>query len=100
MRIRLLHGRMPPDSTPAQQTVTLADGSMLAWDKLLIATGAHPVRPPIPGIDLPQVLSCWTLADARRIAAGGRPGGARCCRWAPVSSAASSWSRWPRAARS
>ena len=27
------------------------------------------MRPPIPGIDLPQVLTCWTLEDARAIAA-------------------------------
>jgi NADPH-dependent 2,4-dienoyl-CoA reductase/sulfur reductase-like enzyme len=42
----------------------------LAYDRLLIATGAHPVRPPIPGIDSPKVLTCWTLADARAIVAG------------------------------
>ena len=73
LRIQLLHGRVA-GLDAGQQTVTLADGSTLAWDKLLIATGAHPVRPPIPGIDLPQVLSCWTLADARRIAAAVAPG--------------------------
>ncbi|HRI93128.1 MAG TPA: FAD-dependent oxidoreductase, partial [Accumulibacter sp.] len=68
LRIKLLHGRAAALDA-GQQTVTLSDGSTLAWDRLLIASGAHPVRPPIPGIDLPQVLSCWTLADARRIAA-------------------------------
>lgn len=44
------------------------DGSRESYDRLLIATGSHPVRPPIPGIDLPQVLTCWTLEDARSIA--------------------------------
>ena len=39
-----------------------------------MATGSHPVRPPIPGIDLPQVQTCWTLEDARAIAALARPG--------------------------
>jgi NAD(P)H-nitrite reductase large subunit len=33
----------------------------------LIATGSHPISPPIPGLDLPQVHSCWTLEDARNI---------------------------------
>jgi NADPH-dependent 2,4-dienoyl-CoA reductase/sulfur reductase-like enzyme len=69
----LLRGRVA-GLDAGQQTVTLADGSTLAYDRLLIATGAHPVRPPIPGIDLPQVLSCWTLADARRHCRPRRPG--------------------------
>ncbi len=49
--------------------VAFADGSSESYDKLLIATGSHPVRPPIPGINLPQVHTCWTLEDARAIAA-------------------------------
>jgi len=73
LRIRLLYARVA-GLDAGQQIVTLTDGSTLAWDRLLIASGAHPVRPPIPGIDLPQVLSCWTLADARRIAAAVAPG--------------------------
>ncbi len=53
--------------TQAKQ-LGLADGSSLPYDKLLIATGSYPVAPPIPGIDLPNVHSCWTLEDARQIA--------------------------------
>jgi NAD(P)H-nitrite reductase large subunit len=49
------------------KTVTLADGSSRAYDKLLLATGSHPISPPIQGLDLPQVSSCWTLEDARNI---------------------------------
>ncbi len=52
---------------PKKKEVTLADGSKRSYDKLLIATGSHPVSPPIPGLDLPQVHSCWTLEDARSI---------------------------------
>jgi NAD(P)H-nitrite reductase large subunit len=52
---------------PKQKTVTLADGKTRGYDKLLIATGSHPVSPPIPGLELPQVHSCWTLEDARNI---------------------------------
>ncbi len=44
------------------------------YDKLLIATGSKPITPPIPGIDHPQVSSCWTLEDARKITAGIKPG--------------------------
>jgi NADPH-dependent 2,4-dienoyl-CoA reductase/sulfur reductase-like enzyme len=54
--------------------VSLADGSTRSYDKLLIATGSHPVSPPIPGLDLPQVHSCWTLEDARNIIKLAQPG--------------------------
>ena len=50
-----------------KKEVRLADGSSRAYDKLLIATGSKPISPPIPGLDLPQVHSCWTLEDARNI---------------------------------
>ena len=50
------------------KSLALDNGDTLGYDKLLIATGSHPVAPPIPGIDLPQVQSCWTLEDARQIA--------------------------------
>ncbi len=49
------------------RSVTLSDGSPLPYDRLLLATGSSPAAAPIPGIDLPGVLSCWTLADARSI---------------------------------
>ena len=49
--------------------VKLDDGSSIAFDSLLIATGASPRIPAIPGIDLPSVHACWTLPDARRITA-------------------------------
>ncbi|KJS39821.1 MAG: pyridine nucleotide-disulfide oxidoreductase [Rhodospirillaceae bacterium BRH_c57] len=52
----------------ATKTLTLADGSTVAYDKLCIATGARPVRPPIEGLDLPGAHTCWTLNDARAIA--------------------------------
>lgn len=57
-----------------KKTVTLAGKGDKAYDKLLIATGSYPVSPPIPGIDLPGVHSCWTLEDGRNIAAGAKPG--------------------------
>ena len=59
---------------PESQTVVFEDGSELGYDRLLVASGCQPVRPPIPGIDLPGVHTCWTLADARAIAARAAPG--------------------------
>ena len=50
-----------------KKEIKLADGKSRSYDKLLIATGSHPISPPIPGLDLPQVHSCWTLEDSRNI---------------------------------
>ena len=65
-RIELVKARASSiDATAAK--VKLADGRELAYDRLLLATGARPIRPPIPGIDLPGVHPCWTLEDARAV---------------------------------
>lgn len=58
----------------ARRTVTLDNGTDLKFDRLLIATGSHPVRPPIPGMDSPGVHPCWTLDDARAIMKLAKPG--------------------------
>ena len=50
------------------KTVSLHNGEALSYDTLLIATGSHPIHPPIPGINSEGVETCWTLADARAIA--------------------------------
>jgi NAD(P)H-nitrite reductase large subunit len=66
--ISLLQGQVT-GVDPVSKTVSLADGSSLPFEKLLIATGASPVSPPIAGLEHAGVHACWTLADARRIAA-------------------------------
>ena len=47
--------------------VTLEDGRRLEFDRLLLATGADPVRLEMPGGDLPHVHYLRTLGDANRI---------------------------------
>ena len=56
------------------RTVRLDNGQQLPYDRLLIATGSHPTREAVPGIDLPGVHTCWTLADARAIVDRIKPG--------------------------
>ncbi len=48
----------------AGKTVSTADGQTYAYDKLVVATGAQPVRPLIAGIDLPGVFTLRTSGDA------------------------------------
>ena len=56
------------------KTVTTDEGQTIGFDTLLIATGSHPVQPPISGIDSAGVHNCWKLADARAIALRAQPG--------------------------
>jgi len=52
---------------PQRKTVTLSDGNKLDFDDVLIATGSSPLRPPIPGADLPGVEPLWSLAHTDRV---------------------------------
>lgn len=49
----------------------LASGTeeWLPYDKLILAPGAVPVRPPLPGIDDPRILTLRSLSDMDRIKA-------------------------------
>ncbi|MBI2801963.1 MAG: NAD(P)/FAD-dependent oxidoreductase [Gammaproteobacteria bacterium] len=72
-KIKVVHDRVLGLDRAAKLGL-LASGSSIHYDKLLIATGSTPMAPPIPGIDLPGIFNCWTLADARNIATRAKPG--------------------------
>ena len=53
----------------SKREMTIGDGGKFTYDRLLLATGAEPVRLPLPGMDLPHVHTLRTLADSRAIIA-------------------------------
>ena len=54
---------------PASRIAELDDGTQLQFGKLLLATGARPVIPPIPGLDAAPYHVLRTLDDALRLRA-------------------------------
>lgn len=73
MHIERVTTRVTRIDAPARR-LSLSDGNTLSFDTLLIASGSKPAQPPVPGIDLPNVHTCWTLEDARAIMAKATPG--------------------------
>lgn len=52
---------------PKARNVTLGNGDKLPFDRLLLATGAEPVKLQIPGADQPHVHILRSVADSRAI---------------------------------
>ncbi|WP_310452184.1 NAD(P)/FAD-dependent oxidoreductase [Sulfuritalea sp.] len=72
-RIHLIEGKVVKVDAQAKQ-VEFASGERLPYDRLLIATGSQPIRPKVAGMDLANVHTCWTIEDARAIAAKAKSG--------------------------
>ncbi len=69
--IKVLTGHLGEKIDRKRQAVHVIsqDGSSfeIAYDKLLIATGAHPILPNLPGFDLPGIMALKSLEDGRKI---------------------------------
>jgi apoptosis-inducing factor 3 len=69
--IELITGAAVTAIPPGERGLVLADGRTIEWDRLLIATGAEPIRLSVPGAD--RLYYLRSLGDSRAIitAAGG-----------------------------
>ncbi len=69
--INLLTGHCVDRIEPAEKKITgtCSDGKVFEfyYDRLLIATGASPILPDLPGIDLPGVMTLNSLEEGRKI---------------------------------
>ncbi len=51
----------------SRQMIILDNGEQIDYDRLLIAVGANPIMPPIPGAEQDWVKSFYTIGDAEMI---------------------------------
>src|SRR5512139_869690 len=57
----------PKDKTVQIKNLATGEVTTESYDKLVLSPGAAPIRPPLPGIDLPGIFSVRTVPDARTI---------------------------------
>jgi NADPH-dependent 2,4-dienoyl-CoA reductase/sulfur reductase-like enzyme/rhodanese-related sulfurtransferase len=70
IEVRVLSEVVAIDREAARITVKdLASGRVYdeRYDALVLSPGAAPIRPPLPGIDLPGIFTVRTIADSREI---------------------------------
>lgn len=61
-------GEKAVDLDTGKHTVNLADGQVVSYDRLLLATGSSPILPPIEGSERGRVFTFTTYDDATAIA--------------------------------
>jgi NAD(P)H-nitrite reductase large subunit len=66
-RIELLSGGKVKTIDPANKTASLENGSVISWQKLLLATGGLPIVPKIKGMEKEGVFNFTCLDDAKKI---------------------------------
>ncbi len=73
--VTLLKGKLVTAIDRTAKKVTCEDGFELDYDKLLIATGSSPFVIPVPGADLPEVLTYRDQGDVEKMLAAAAKGG-------------------------
>lgn len=76
-RITMLNGAEVTSIDRSARLVSFKSHPALGYDRLILAMGAHPSIPPIPGAELENVVTLRTCRDAEIILRQGRQG-ARC----------------------
>jgi len=76
-KIALISGDPVASIDRAAKTVTAKSGLTVGYDKLLIATGSDPFIIPVPGKDLPGVVTFRDLDDVDKMLAAAALGGMR-----------------------
>lgn len=66
-KVEVITGARASRIDPAARNVTLDDGRVLGYEKLLLATGGHAHRLSIPGNGLPGVFTLRTIEDSDAI---------------------------------
>lgn len=69
-------GRRVTEIDRAHRRVMTEAGDVVAYDRLVLATGAEAVRLPLPGADLPHVVMYRTRQDVARMLGAAERGGA------------------------
>jgi nitrite reductase (NADH) large subunit len=69
-----LHGRAVVSIDREARRLRFGDGCCLGYSKLVLATGSDPIRLPIPGMNLPGVLTFRCMEDVEAMLASARRG--------------------------
>ena len=72
--VTLVYGRRAVEIDTRQRFVRLRGGARLGYGKLVIATGSEAVRLPLPGADLPGVVTFRDKSDVATLLERARPG--------------------------
>jgi nitrite reductase (NADH) large subunit len=72
--IALITGDPVEKIDPLAMSAKLVSGKSVEFDKCVFATGSHPVKLPLPGIELPGVRAFRDLADVERMEAAAAKG--------------------------
>jgi NADPH-dependent 2,4-dienoyl-CoA reductase/sulfur reductase-like enzyme len=67
VRIQHRAGAIDPAGKTVTGTTSAGEPFQITYDKLLIATGARPIIPELPGVDFPGVMALKDLEDGRKI---------------------------------